>query len=94
MRESSSNEPLDQYKKGGYLTVNIGDVLSSRYTILKKIGWGGYSTVWMAKTKNTEEYVALKVTKSAKAHIECSEREIEVILMAFLTQKLDYFPDS
>ncbi|CAL2048887.1 unnamed protein product [Caenorhabditis brenneri] len=79
LRESSSNEPLDQYKKGGYLTVNIGDVLSSRYTILKKIGWGGYSTVWMAKTKNTDEYVALKITKSAKAHIECSEREIEIL---------------
>lgn len=43
-------EPVEKYKKGGYHPVHLGDRLSQdRYTILHKLGWGGYATVWLAR---------------------------------------------
>ncbi len=37
------------YKYGGYHPVKIGDVFSDRYVVIKKLGWGHFSTVWMAR---------------------------------------------
>jgi hypothetical protein len=39
----------------------LGDVLSERYLIEHKIGFGGFSTVWMAYDLQDERDVALKV---------------------------------
>jgi hypothetical protein len=33
---------------GGYHPVSIGDVFKSRYTVESKLGWGHFSTVWLA----------------------------------------------
>ena len=53
--DKSKNEPSDMeeqedpkdYCKGGYHPVNIGDVYNGRYNILRKLGWGHFSTVWL-----------------------------------------------
>ncbi len=43
-------EPLQRYRKGGYHPTHLGDVLNNgRCKIMHKLGWGGYSTVWLAK---------------------------------------------
>jgi hypothetical protein len=34
------------YKMGGYHRVHIGDVYNARYRVVKKLGWGHFSTVW------------------------------------------------
>ena len=34
---------------GGYHRVSVGDVFNERYVILEKLGWGHFSTVWLAK---------------------------------------------
>ncbi|KAL3255241.1 hypothetical protein ABHI18_008349 [Aspergillus niger] len=39
----------------------IGDVFHSRYTIVDKLGYGGYSTVWLARDTKLDRYVALKI---------------------------------
>lgn len=39
----------------------IGDVLNKRYQIVDKLGYGGYSTVWLARDIVQQLYVALKV---------------------------------
>ncbi|OQE10635.1 hypothetical protein PENFLA_c085G05522 [Penicillium flavigenum] len=39
----------------------IGDVLHDRYRIVDKLGFGGYSTVWLAQDRQREKYVAVKV---------------------------------
>lgn len=45
-------EPLHRYKPGGYHPVHLGDEMSDkRYRIVHKIGYGGYSTVWLAKDR-------------------------------------------
>jgi serine/threonine-protein kinase SRPK3 len=54
-------EELERYTIGGYHPVNIGDVLHNRYQIVNKLGHGAYSTVWLARDSQREEYVALKV---------------------------------
>jgi serine/threonine-protein kinase SRPK3 len=38
-------ERLETYKPGGYHPVMIGDAMHTRYTIIDKQGFGGYSTV-------------------------------------------------
>lgn len=57
----SGAETLERYKPGGYHPVMIGDVLSERYCIVDKLGFGGYSTVWLAQDTHKAEYVAMKV---------------------------------
>jgi len=42
-------EGRDAYRPGGFHPVYIGDVYADRYEILNKIGYGVYSTVWLAK---------------------------------------------
>ena len=44
---SDSDEGEDGYKQGGYHPVNVGEVYHERYVILRKLGWGHFSTVWM-----------------------------------------------
>jgi serine/threonine protein kinase len=41
-------EPLKYYIPGGYHPISLGDVFQHRYKIVRKLGWGGYSTVWLA----------------------------------------------
>jgi serine/threonine-protein kinase SRPK3 len=36
-----------------------------RYLIVQKLGWGHFSTVWLAKDIKFNTFVALKVQKSA-----------------------------
>ena len=54
-------ESLEKYKPGGYHPIMIGDILHSRYRIVDKLGFGGYSTVWLARDTCLERYVAVKV---------------------------------
>lgn len=45
---SEEEEDAEDYCKGGYHPVRIGDVFhEGRYTILRKLGWGHFSTVWL-----------------------------------------------
>jgi serine/threonine-protein kinase SRPK3 len=34
---------------GGYHRVVIGDIFNERYVVLEKLGWGHFSTVWLAR---------------------------------------------
>lgn len=54
-------EALEKYRPGGYHPINIGDVLNDRYRVADKLGFGGYSTVWLALDTHLKQYVAIKV---------------------------------
>lgn len=55
-------EKLEQYRPGGYHPVLIGDVLSDRYRVVHKLGYGTFSTVWLALDKRRSSYVAVKIS--------------------------------
>lgn len=43
-------ESIYRYRPGGYHPVSLGDTFKDdRYKINHKLGWGGFSTVWLAK---------------------------------------------
>lgn len=54
-------EPLERYSQGLYYPLRIGELLANRYRIQHKLGWGGFSTVWMAHDMHLQKNVALKI---------------------------------
>lgn len=94
-------ENANDYKVGGYHPVSKGEVYFSRdfpnreYIILRKLGWGHFSTVWLAKSRYNRElnpstsedasvdtndyYVAIKFVKSSDSYIEAAEDEIKLL---------------
>ena len=42
-------EDVAQYCPGGYHPVAVGDVYKGRYQVKWKLGFGLYSTVWLAR---------------------------------------------
>jgi serine/threonine-protein kinase SRPK3 len=63
---------------GKYLN-NQSEVYLDRYHILQKLGWGHFSTVWLAKDVKFNTYVAIKVQKSAQNYLEAAYDEVEIL---------------
>lgn len=69
-------EDFEEYSLGGYHPIVIGDTFcDGRYEVVHKLGFGGYSTIWLAKDKQLQRYVSLKIliahefSKSTEAKI-------------------------
>ncbi|KAJ1569801.1 serine/threonine protein kinase, CMGC group [Nowakowskiella sp. JEL0078] len=72
---SEEEEDLEDYCKGGYHPVRIGDVFNdNRYIILRKLGWGHFSTL-----SRYNRPVALKIVKSAPHYTETALDEIKLL---------------
>ncbi|CEJ60084.1 hypothetical protein PMG11_08671 [Penicillium brasilianum] len=54
-------EKLERYRNGGYHPVQLGDILGKHYRVVHKLGFGTYSTTWLAIDTITNRYVAIKV---------------------------------
>ncbi|EDQ89787.1 uncharacterized protein MONBRDRAFT_532, partial [Monosiga brevicollis MX1] len=72
-------ESAAEYKHGGYHSLNYGDVFKQRYRIIKKLGWGHFSTVWLVHDTTRSHYGALKIVKSASHYTEAAEDEIKLL---------------
>lgn len=60
-----------------FYPIHVGEVLNERYLIEHKIGFGGFSTVWMACDLQLERDVALKVMSSGEGQEnEWQENEV------------------
>ena len=46
---SIEEQTLPRYKQKQYYPVKIGDRFNDRYRIITKLGYGAYSTVWLAR---------------------------------------------
>jgi len=57
----------------------VGEVLIDRYILVQKLGWGHFSTVWLARDAMYNTFVALKVQKSASHYIEAAYDEVEIL---------------
>ncbi|XP_042491102.1 SRSF protein kinase 2-like isoform X2 [Macadamia integrifolia] len=77
---TSEDEGTEDYRRGGYHAVRIGDTFKGgRYVVQSKLGWGHFSTVWLAWDTNNSRYVALKVQKSAQHYTEAAMDEITIL---------------
>uniref|UniRef100_A0A3B4UJ40 non-specific serine/threonine protein kinase n=1 Tax=Seriola dumerili TaxID=41447 RepID=A0A3B4UJ40_SERDU len=64
---------------GGYYLVEIGEIFVDRYQVVKKLGWGHFSTVWLCWDMEKRRFVALKVVKSAQTFTETALDEIKLL---------------
>lgn len=77
---SDEEEDMEDYKRGGYHYISVGDVFhEGRYVTLRKLGWGHFSTVWLARDTVENRHVALKVVKSAAHYTETAVDEIKLL---------------
>ncbi|KAL9895514.1 SRSF protein kinase 3-like [Glossina fuscipes] len=72
-------ESVNEYRRGGYHPVLIGDIFQNRFRVVRKVGWGNFSTVWLCRDLREEEYVVLKVVKSAPHYTEIAGDEIRLL---------------
>lgn len=73
-------EGAKEYGPGGYKPLAIGDVLrKGRYIVVRKLGWGHFSTVWLVQDKRINAHVALKVVKSSQKYMETARDEIKLL---------------
>ncbi|KAG5179961.1 serine threonine protein kinase [Tribonema minus] len=69
------DEGQDGYKTGGYHPVKVGDIYAGRYVVVKKLGWGHFSTthfacIWVH---------AHQVQKSAEHYTEAARDEVDLL---------------
>ncbi|GAB4856515.1 hypothetical protein Ancab_014432 [Ancistrocladus abbreviatus] len=77
---TSEDEGTEDYRRGGYHAVRIGDTFKNgTYVVQSKLGWGHFSTVWLAWDTKNSRYVALKVQKSAQHYTEAAMDEITIL---------------
>ena len=76
---NSEDEGLEDYKIDGYHPVHVGEILLDRYVIMQKLGYGHFSTAWLALDNNNGNYVAIKVQKSDERYIQGAYDEIEIL---------------
>lgn len=72
-------EDMEDYKKGGYHPVKIADIYHDKYVVIRKLGWGHFSTVWLARDRINKRYTAVKAVKSASQYTETAVDEIKLL---------------
>ena len=77
--DKSEDEGISSYKINGYHPVHIGEVLLERYIIMQKLGYGHFSTAWLALDTKFGTYVAIKIQKSAQQYIDAAYDEVEIL---------------
>ncbi|KAI9904476.1 hypothetical protein N3K66_001005 [Trichothecium roseum] len=77
---TADEEDSEDYCKGGYHPVQIGEKYKDgKYTVVRKLGWGHFSTVWLSRDNTNGKHVALKVVRSAAHYTETAIDEIKLL---------------
>jgi serine/threonine protein kinase len=79
--DEEQEDPMD-YCEGGYHPVRIGDCYDRRYCVVRKLGWGSFSTVWLCSDLVGKQHVALKVLKGATIFNASALDEIKLLKTA------------
>lgn len=81
-------EDVEKYKRGGFHPVHLGNTLKDgRYRVLHKLGYGGFSTVWLAHDEDQDRLVSLKVLTA-----DASRQPTELKLLRHLDENLQANP--
>ncbi|KAI0172936.1 kinase-like domain-containing protein [Hypoxylon sp. FL1284] len=77
---TADEEDSEDYCKGGYHPVQVGEKFKDgKYTVVRKLGWGHFSTVWLSRDNTNGKHVALKVVRSASHYTETAIDEIKLL---------------
>ena len=77
---TAEEEDQEDYCKGGYHPVTVGETFKDgKYTVVRKLGWGHFSTVWLSRDTESGRHVALKVVRSAAHYTETAVDEIKLL---------------
>jgi len=77
---TADEEDSEDYCKGGYHPVQIGEKFKDgKYVVVRKLGWGHFSTVWLSRDTTNGKHVALKVVRSASHYTETAIDEIKLL---------------
>lgn len=75
-----NEEDLKDYVPGGYHPCYIGETYrDNKYTLVRKLGWGHFSTVWLARDNDKQCHVAMKIVRSAKHYTDTAVDEIKLL---------------
>ena len=55
------------------------EIIDNKYIVLKKLGWGHFSTVWLALKLQDKKLYALKIQKGAAKYTESAMEEEEIL---------------
>ncbi|CCH60619.1 hypothetical protein TBLA_0D01110 [Henningerozyma blattae CBS 6284] len=78
--DGKNEESLKDYKPGGYHPAYKGECYNNnRYLLIRKLGWGHFSTVWLAKDNKLNSYVAMKIVRSDKVYTDAAKDEIKLL---------------
>jgi serine/threonine-protein kinase SRPK3 len=76
----ADEEDVKDYVPGGYHPCHIGETYKNeKYTLVRKLGWGHFSTVWLARDNDKQQHVAMKIVRSAKHYTETAIDEIKLL---------------
>jgi len=67
--------PSTKGKLSFLINAHPREIIDSKYIILQKLGWGHFSTVWLALCLHDKRLYALKFQKSAKKYTESAYDE-------------------
>ena len=61
------------------LSLNVGSLFKQgRYKVQRKLGYGAFSTVWLAWDEKDNKYVALKIQNCSRDCIKAAQEEIKI----------------
>ncbi|KAI9747830.1 MAG: hypothetical protein M4579_007378, partial [Chaenotheca gracillima] len=82
-------EWVEDYRPGKFHPVNFEDVFKEgRYRVIRKLGYGSFSTVWLAKDQELERFVALKILSADAA----SSADTELEFLKYLSLEVPQGP--
>jgi serine/threonine-protein kinase SRPK3 len=73
-------EDVEKYVEGGFHPVYLGDRLNQgRYKVLHKLGYGGFSTVWLARNEDSQKLVSEKVLSAAASRNDDEDKVLQYL---------------
>ena len=70
-------EDVEKYRLGGFHPIHLADTFKDgKYQVLQKLGYGGFSTVWLARDRHLHRLVSLKVITAEASH---QQRELKML---------------
>ncbi|KAF2161550.1 hypothetical protein M409DRAFT_27948 [Zasmidium cellare ATCC 36951] len=77
--EEVEEEGLAVYRPGGFHPVRLGEVCGEKYRVLRKLGYGQYSTVWLVRNLGDATHWAMKVLSA-----ECYGTDVDIYELEIL----------